>query len=286
MTKNYSFLKQYPVFIYYILTFAISFGGFLLIGSSGFFAGTNWETDPRFQIAVLAMLAGPPIASIILTILISGKSGLRELFSHLSRWRVNGRWYLDALLIAPFLQALVLFILSIFSLEFLPAIFKTNDKISLLLPGILVGIAGGFVEELGWTGFAIPRLLNRYNALTTGVIVGILWGVWHLLQMIWVGVSSYATVAPAIFLPIYFISSIAALTAFRILMVRVYEHTESLFLVIIMHASYIFSTLFVFASPIKGVPFLIYSCAFTAALWIVVAFVIKHGGFKKVVLVK
>ena len=286
MTKTYSFLKQYPVFIFYILTFAISFGGFLLVGSSGFLAGTNWETDPRFQIAVLIMLAGPPIASIILTILISGKLGLRELLFHLSRWRVSSRWYLDALLIAPFLQVLVLFILSIFSLEFLPAIFKTNDKISLLLPGILVGIAGGFVEELGWTGFAIPRLLNRYNALTTGVIVGILWGVWHLLQMIWVGVSSYATVAPAIFLPIYFISSIAALTAFRILMVRVYEHTESLFLVIIMHASYIFSTLFVFASPIKGVPFLIYSCAFTAALWIVVAFVIKHGGFKKVVLVK
>jgi len=286
MTNHLPFIKWYPVIIYYILTFAISFGGFLLVGSSGLFAGTNWETDPSFQIAVLAMLTGPPIASILLTILLSGKPGLRELFLRLSRWRVSARWYMDALVIAPFWQVLVLLILSIFSPEFLPAILKTNDKIPLLLPGIIVGIVGGFVEELGWTGFAIPRLLKRYNALTTGIIVGILWGVWHLLQMTWVGVSSYAPVAPAVFLPVYFISSIAALTAFRVLMVRVYEHTESLFLAVIMHASYIFSTLFVFAGPIKGVPFLIYSCAFAATLWITVAFVMKRGGFEKVVLVK
>ena len=64
------------------------------------------------------------------------------------------------------------------------------------------------------------------------------------------------------------------------------QHTESLFLEVIMHASYIFSTLFVFAGPIKGVPFLIYSCAFAATLWITVAFVMKRGGFEKVVLVK
>lgn len=286
MTNDQSFIKSYPVFIYYILTFAISFGGFLLVGSSGLFAGTNWETDPSFQIAVLAMLAGPPIASILLTILISGKLGLHELFSHLSRWRVSARWYLDALLIAPFWQVLVLLILSIFSPEFLPAIFKANDKLSPLMLGIIVGIVGGFVEELGWSGFVIPRLLKRYNTLTTGVIVGILWGLWHLLQMIWVGISSYTTVAPTIFLLIYFITSIAALTAFRMLMVRVYEHTESLFLAVIMHASYIFSTLFVFAGPIKGVPFLIYSCAFTGTLWITVVYAMKRSGIEKVALVK
>ncbi|NSW76539.1 MAG: CPBP family intramembrane metalloprotease [Candidatus Atribacteria bacterium] len=279
MVSNQSFIRRYPVFSYYILTFTISFGGFLLVGGSGLLAGTNWETDPRFQIAVLAMLSGPPIAGILLTFYDSGKVGLRELFLRLSRWRMSAHWYLDVIIVAPLLQVVVLLILSIFSLEFLPAIFRTNDKMSLLLQGILIGIAGGFVEELGWTGFVIPRLLKKQSIMSTGVIVGILWGLWHLLQMIWVGISSYVTVPPTVFLPLYFISSIAALTAYRVLMVRIYKHTESLFLATIMHASYIFSTLFVFASPIKGVPFLIYSCAFTAALWIVVSFAIKREDF-------
>ena len=37
-----------------------------------------------------------------------------------------------------------------------------------------------FFEELGWTGFAVPELRKRYGILTTGLIVGLLWGVWHV----------------------------------------------------------------------------------------------------------
>lgn len=58
------FLKRHSVLTYYILVFIISWGGFPLAGGSGFFAGTGWQTDPRFRIAVLAMLAGPPAAGV------------------------------------------------------------------------------------------------------------------------------------------------------------------------------------------------------------------------------
>lgn len=54
-------------------------------------------------------------------------------------------------------------------------------------------------------------------------------------------------------------------------MVWVYEHTGSLLVAVLMHAGYIFSTLFVLAPPTKGEPFLIYSGVFTALLWGVVA---------------
>jgi hypothetical protein len=47
---------------YFSLTFANSWDGFLLVGTPGLFAGTNWQTDPAFLLAVQAMLAGPPIA--------------------------------------------------------------------------------------------------------------------------------------------------------------------------------------------------------------------------------
>jgi len=55
-----AFIKKHPLLSYFALTFAISWGGFLLVGGPGIFAGTNWQTDPLFPLAVLAMEAGPP----------------------------------------------------------------------------------------------------------------------------------------------------------------------------------------------------------------------------------
>jgi len=98
-----AFIKRHPVLTYYALVFAISWGGFLLVGGPDLFAGTNWQTDPLFWFAVLAMLAGPPVAGLLLTGLVSGRAGFRELLSRLLRWRVDARWYAVVLLTAPIL---------------------------------------------------------------------------------------------------------------------------------------------------------------------------------------
>src|SRR5437763_5521290 len=103
MTTIKSFIKLHPVLTYYVLTFAISWGGMLLVGGRGLFAGTNWQTDPLFQLAVLALLVGPPIAGLLLTGLVDGRAGDRELLSRLLHWRVDIRWYAVALLTAPLL---------------------------------------------------------------------------------------------------------------------------------------------------------------------------------------
>jgi membrane protease YdiL (CAAX protease family) len=75
--------------------------------------------------------------------------------------------------------------LSLISPEFLPRIFITSDKASVLLMGIAVGLVAGIFEELGWTGFAVPTLRLRYGVLGTGLFIGVLWGAWHLLQGYW-----------------------------------------------------------------------------------------------------
>jgi membrane protease YdiL (CAAX protease family) len=278
MTIIRAFINRHSVLTYFVFTFVISFGGMLLAGGRGMLAGTNWETDPQFQIAVLVMLAGPPITGILLTGLVHGKAGFRDLGARLLKWRVDAHWYMVALLLAPFLQMTVLFALSRISPVFLPRIVMAEDKISLLLSGIAIGLVGGFVEELGWIGFVIPRLRVQYGVLATGLIMGILWGAWHLLQMWWVGSTSAESLPLSLFLPLYFLSAIAYLTAFRVLMVWVYERTESLLVAIVMHASLIFSTLFVLAPPTTGVPFLLYSGVFTVALWMVVAGVAVASG--------
>jgi membrane protease YdiL (CAAX protease family) len=219
------------------------------------------------------------MAGILMTLLVAEKGALRDLNRRLLRWRVSRRWYAVALLVSPFLEITVLLVLARISPVFLPSIITADDKLSLLTTGVVVGLVGGFVEELGWTGFVIPRLRVRYSVFTTGLIVGVLWGAWHLLQMWWVGSTSSATLPPVFFLPIYFLSAIVTLTAYRVLMVWVYDHTGSLLIAILMHASHIFSTLFVIAPPTQGVPFLLYSGTFAAALWIVVAAVAisNHG---------
>jgi hypothetical protein len=67
-------------------------GGFLLVGGPGLFAGTNCQSDPLFQYAVLALLAVPPVACLLLTCLVSGRVGLRDLLGPLQRWSVSARW--------------------------------------------------------------------------------------------------------------------------------------------------------------------------------------------------
>ena len=279
MTNIRAFIQRHPVLTYYVLTFAISWGGVLLVGGRGLVAGTNWQTDPLFIFALVALLTGPPVAGLLLTGLVCGRVGYRELLSRLLRWRVGARWYAAALLTAPLLMTATLLALSRLSPEFLPTILTADDKTSPLLLGLAVGLVGGFVEELGWTGFAIPRLRRRHGVLATGLTVGVLWAVWHLLQSLWVAPTSSGTVPPALFVTVGFFSTY--LLPYRVLMVWVYDRTGSLPVAVLMHASLIASTIAGFGLiplAISGVLFLTLFFVFTAMLWVVAAAVAAVNG--------
>jgi len=88
---------------------------------------------------------------------------------------VHWHWYTVALLTPPLVFTLVLLTLSPSSPAFLPAIVTTSDRTTLLLTATSAALLVGFLEDLGWTGFAIPRLRLRYSILTTGLIVGVVW---------------------------------------------------------------------------------------------------------------
>ena len=143
------FIKRHPVLTYFILTFAISWSGFILVvgGPSGF-PGVPEQFETLLPFVAWAMLAGPSVAGILLIGLVYGRAGFRELLSRLLRWRVGVRWYAVALLPAPLLAVAVLFALSQTSM-----IFTTDDKAGLVLSGIAAGLTTVF-EEIGWTGFA------------------------------------------------------------------------------------------------------------------------------------
>lgn len=271
------FIRRHQVLTYYILTFAISWSFFLVVGGPGLFAGAYWQSDPRFLPAVLAMLTGPTIAGLLLTGLLTGRAGLRELGSRLVKWRVGGRWYAVALLTAPVLTASVLSVLSLTSPVFLPPLLTAEDKIVLLLPVLGVAVSV-LLEEVGWTGFAVPRLRHRYSVLATGLTVGALWGPWHLFQILWSAGTSYREVPVMLFVPLYFLCSVAQLTAYRVLMVWVYDRTGSLLVATLMHASYAAGTLPILSPSLAGGSFLINASMFGVALWIAVAAVALVDG--------
>jgi membrane protease YdiL (CAAX protease family) len=270
MTAIKDFIKRKPLSTYFVLTFVISWGAILImVGPSGIPVSTA-------QVAVLglAMLLGPSVASILLTCLASGRAGFRELLSQMFKWRVGARWYLVALLIAPLSTAAVLFALSLLSPEFFPVIFTSDDKMSLLVMGIVAGLMVGIFEELGWTGFAIPRMRLRYGVLTTGIIVGLVWGMWHFI-LFWERGSFSGALALSLLLARLF----AWLPAYRVLMVWVYDRTGSLLVAMLMHVSLVASTVII-EPVLTGGALLTYILVRAAVLWIVVVVVALANGGK------
>lgn len=268
-----NFIKRHPVIAYFVLAFAISWGGLLiLIGRSGI-PGIIYQTmsSPLFMSVVLVTLSGPLVAGILTTIFVYGKNGLHDIVSRLFRWRVAARWYAVAILTAPLSVIATLLALSIFSPAFIPGIFTAGDKVSLVVLALTVGLIGPLCEEPGWTGFAIPQLRKRYSILATGLIVGVLWGAWHFLSNLYGVKTSSGTLPLTLFMPVILFSF---LPPFRVLMAWVYDHTKSLFVAIIMHSSLIIFWLIATPTGIAGANLVIWYIAWAVGLWIVAGIIV------------
>ena len=253
---------------FFVLTFAISWGGVLLvIGGPVGIPGTREELDTLFPFALVAMLAGPGVAGILLTGLVHGRSGLRAFVARLLTWRVGARWHAVALLTAPLVMLGVLLALSLFSREFLPGVFVSDDRATLLLSGLAVGLAAGVFEELGWTGFVTPALRLRYGVLATGLVVGLAWAAWHLLVAFWAS----GTVSGSLALASYVLDPFLFLVVFRVLMVWVYDRTGSLLVAMLMHAGLTAGARIIGAPAMAGLPLLTFDLVWAAVLWTLVA---------------
>ena len=264
--KNY--LKSHPIPSYFILTFVISWGGVLLLGGPYGMPTTQENFQKLWPIVFLPYLLGPSLSSFILTGIVDGKVGFQSLIARMTTWRVKIKWYTIALLTAPLLVLTILVPLSMNSPAYLPAIFTTVDKPGLLITGIAVGFfGGGFLEEPGWTGFAVPRLKLQHSLLSTGLITGFLWGAWHFLPTFWGSGDSSGVLSLSLLLPPCFFY-LAVLPAFRVLMVWVYDRTESLLVVMLMHMSLTTSTLFILAPSANGIQLFFYYLVLAIALWI------------------
>ena len=281
MSTIMTFSKKHLLLTYFVLTFAISWGGVLVLGAPYGMPTTSEQFEKVWFIVFIPYFLGPSLTSLLLTGIFDGREGFRRLLSRLVKWQVGIRWYVVALFTAPLLAALILLLLSLVSSEYLPAIVTANDKIAVVLMGTMVGlIEGGLLEELGWTGFAVPKLKQQYSIFATGLIVGALHAVWHFLPTFWGSGDSSGAFDLLLFLPpcLFYIG---VLPAYRVLMVWVYDRTASLLVAILMHASLTASTLFILSPAATGVPLIIYYIVLTAVVWAVVAVVQRWQALSK-----
>lgn len=119
---------------------------------------------------------GPICAALLITSLTEGRHGLRNWRARMTKLRVGWQWYVLVLVSVP--AALTLATVGMTDTEpVLPGVMV----FAMYLPGLLVQmITTGLAEEPGWREFAMPRMQNRYGPLVATLVVGVLWGAWHL----------------------------------------------------------------------------------------------------------
>lgn len=271
-----NWIKKNPVLSYFIFTFLISWGAILVLIAINGMPATVAEAQAQLPLTIMTFLLGPFISGLVMIGLVHGRAGYRNLVSRLFKWRVSLGWYAIALLLAPAVFAATHFVLSLLSPVYLPGFMTAPDGSALIFLGIMSGILVGILEEVGWFGFVIPEMRQRHSPLMVGLIVGLIWGAWHIMANdIW-AIKTYSGEIPTV---LYAVLSglsflIGQLPPFRILMVWAYERTGSLFLMMVMHFSLTACSITFAPTAMTGWKVFIYSLAVAAVFWVIAAVVV------------
>lgn len=229
-------------------------------------------------LAALIGAFGPSLAAVVLTVFGEGTSGLHRLLGRLLIWRVGLRWYAFALLWPAVISLLTtaLYVLSggaapDFANPPLLEVYPLPSGLSAIGPWPLLPFvflqylvfSSPMGEEIGWRGYALPRLQAARSALGASLALGLLWGVWHL--------------------PLYFTRGhpiseeffgwfLLGIVADAVLFTWLYNSTGgSLFLAVLFHASIAVTGLFLSAAnatPLLGL----------ALEWVFVGAIIAASG--------
>ncbi|MBN2733486.1 MAG: CPBP family intramembrane metalloprotease [Methanomicrobiaceae archaeon] len=133
---------------------------------------------------LLLIIINSAIAAYIISGGLSSREGIRNLLKKLYIWKVEWVWYAAALALIPAIIYVTMIICSVI----------TENPLGGIIPEISLGVASsvfialGYVtlvrgplrEEIGWRGFALPRLQYLYSPLVGTLLLGIIWTIWHL----------------------------------------------------------------------------------------------------------
>jgi membrane protease YdiL (CAAX protease family) len=170
--KERNAIRRHPVIAFYVLAFALSWLGWIpqALHARGLFPLNN----PLFN---LLGGIGPTLAAVIVILTLREKGGLRNLFGPLFKWRASPWWYLFAFGFWFVATGIALGIGTVFGRTFPPL---SQFPWSILLPLFIAMLFSNVWEEVGWRGFALPRLQEKYGDGQIVLIMGLLWSLWHV----------------------------------------------------------------------------------------------------------
>jgi len=208
MSAITTLIQRYSLVAYFILAYAFA-----------------WVFAPLIAISPIYGLPGllaPAIAGLIVARVTGGRARVSELLGKLTIWRANVVWYFVALGL-PALLSLVVAVLG--------RVFGGDSVLqpAPLTPLILIVFVLVVGEELGWRGYAQPQLEKHYSPLMAAIILGLLWGFWHLPNFFIPALPHYEAPLPAF---------IVYTTALAILAAWLLKHTRgSVLIATLLHGS-------------------------------------------------
>jgi len=169
-------IRQHPLITFFVLAFGLTW----LVWVPRALGLSVGVLDPisTYLVAMSAVLAA---------LLTGGRKALRDLGARLRRWRVGWPWYLVLLIGPPAFSLTVGAVVVLLGGTWSAALPSPLYQFSwaLLVTFLLFSaLTDGLGEEVGWRGFALPRLLSRTSPWVASLLLGVLWALWHL-PLIW-----------------------------------------------------------------------------------------------------
>jgi membrane protease YdiL (CAAX protease family) len=217
-------LRDHPLLCYFLLAYGFAWSWELLM----FAIWHQWFPGPW-------LILSPTLAAFVTAWITEGKAGMGRLLRNCLVWRAGIQWYLVAVLSVP-----VLFIVSLLLMPGGFTAFQIPSfgfLLTYLIAFVSKFFAAPFTEQPGWRGFAQPRLQERYGPLKGTLILGLLWGVWHL--PFWVLLPGHNGAGIGLLgITIPFMEWMAFIMGFTILIAWVFNRTRgSVLLAMLFHAS-------------------------------------------------
>jgi uncharacterized protein len=129
---------------------------------------------PAFMVTAIVGGLAPSSAAIVTAWMLSGRAGVSSLLGGVLNWRASPLWYLLALAIVPLASLISALLQSAFI-----GPLKPVDP-ALIAVAAIWPLMAALGEEFGWRGFLFPRLLQRFGYIGAALVIGIIWGLWHL----------------------------------------------------------------------------------------------------------
>jgi uncharacterized protein len=206
---------------FFVLTYAVTWTLFISVAAAAIPA-----RRPPGALLVLLGAYAPSLVALWLTARAEGGQGIRTLLGRVLQWRVAAQWYLFAVGYIPAVKLTVALVHRVAT----GAWPRFGDEPWYVIP-LAIAFSTPFQagEEIGWRGYALPRLAIRFGLARASILLGLIWACWHLPQFFIPEADTYGQ---------SFLVYVLQVTALSVAMAWLYVHTNgSLLPVMLMHSA-------------------------------------------------